>query len=139
MPKAKVCPGCKTPLEGSARQKCGKCKQTFCTCCYCGYYSLCRKCTAIKHFWETYGREIPKGARVFFRSLEPRVIDAMGRSFPPTMEFFFFVDMEPEANWAHSCVYSFVTVFWEKASSYWCGSEWPPRDTTGFEEIRRPK
>ena len=36
--------------------------------------------------------------------------------------FMFFIDLEPEANWAHRCAYAFVSGVWTS----WYDAEWPP-------------
>jgi hypothetical protein len=41
----------------------------------------------------------------------------------PSPAVLFFVDLEPEANWAHSCAYVLVA---ETGETAWCDARWPP-------------
>jgi len=45
----------------------------------------------------------------------------------------FFIDQEPEANWAHKCTYVFFTE--EVKNLIWIDSEWPPSEDFPVYEI----
>jgi hypothetical protein len=44
----------------------------------------------------------------------------------PSSAFLFFVDLDPEANWAHDCAYVFIASTGEIA---WCAADWPPHES----------
>jgi hypothetical protein len=52
-----------------------------------------------------------------------------------TRAFLFFVDLEPEANWAHACAYAFVA---ETGETAWCDARWPPRESIPLIRKDRP-
>ena len=84
----------------------------------------------VKHFWKVYAAKIPQDAIVLASDVEletERVRNALEQrlnpSNAPPRAFLFFVDLTPEANWAHACAYAFVSASKEVA---WCDAEWPP-------------
>jgi hypothetical protein len=90
--------------------------------------------TVIERFWQTCGDRVPAHAIVFVSTgeLDPRMIrTAIGRSLTihtdtaPTSAFLFFVDPDPDANWAHTCLYVFVSNSMEVVAYE---AEWPPHN-----------
>lgn len=96
----------------------------------------------VEHFWKTYSSKIPKQAIVlastneFDRKAVRTALDKpLDLGSVPTRAFLFFVDLEPEANWAHACGYAFVSKGKEVA---WCDAEWPPHASIALKLQARP-
>lgn len=64
----------------------------------------------IRMFWNSFGSYIGSDAKVY------------GRKISMDM-FMFFVDMQPEANWAHACAYALVHACGVRSLHI---AEWPP-------------
>jgi type III restriction enzyme len=93
-------------------------------------------------FWRAFGARLPKGAIVLATGAEvdPKTVEtALERRVCPESRmspaFLFFVDLEPEANWAHSCAYAFVPPTGEPV---WCEAEWPPHASINLKPQVRP-
>lgn len=83
------------------------------------------------HFWKIYSHRIPSKAIVMasMKEVDPKdITTAMGNHIivdgkSPERSYLFFIDFNPEANWAHNCAYIFVS---RKGKTIWCSAEWPP-------------
>jgi len=96
----------------------------------------------VEHFWKTYSSKIPKQAIVLASTdeLDPKAVrTALDKPLDlgsvPTRAFLFFVDLEPEANWAHACGYAFVS---QGKEVVWCDAEWPPHASFALKLQARP-
>jgi hypothetical protein len=96
----------------------------------------------VERFWKTCGERVPEKAGVFTSATlvdAARVRDALGNPLLskgfPSPAFLFFVDLEPEANWAHACAYAFVA---ETGETAWCDARWPPRESIPLIRKDRP-
>ena len=93
-------------------------------------------------FWTTLGLALPPEVKVMV-SKEERLpglfLDVMGHAapvVPPDVPcHLIFVDIEPEANWAHRCLWVFAAA----GSLYAVHHEWPPASMDDFSEIPRPE
>jgi hypothetical protein len=98
--------------------------------------------SVVEHFWKTFGSRVPANGIVLaslteldsgnFRNAIGVPVSCGG---PPAKGFLFFVDLDPEANWAHACAYVFVASTGETA---WCPAEWPPEESTKLKLQARP-
>jgi hypothetical protein len=93
-------------------------------------------------FWRAFGKQLPKGALVLTAAaeLDPRTVrtaldHTVCGDYALARAYLFFVDLEPEANWAHSCAYVFVPTAGEAA---WCEAEWPPHASLVVKTQVRP-
>ncbi|MBI4703582.1 MAG: DEAD/DEAH box helicase family protein [Deltaproteobacteria bacterium] len=98
--------------------------------------------SVVEHFWKTFGGKLPAHAIVLasIEELDPKAVrNALDRSVAvstaPARAFLFFVDLEPEANWAHACAYALVSAAKETA---WCEAEWPPHASIALKLRARP-
>lgn len=96
----------------------------------------------VDHFWKTFADKIPAHAIVLAsgREIEPIAVrNALDKPLTTgvalTRAFLFFVDLEPEANWAHACAYAFVSAAKDTA---WCEAEWPPHASIDLKLQARP-
>jgi hypothetical protein len=96
----------------------------------------------VASFWRTFGDSVPAAAVVLASTseLDPRTVrTALDQSLPlqdvPVSAFLFFVDLQPEANWAHACSYAFVSPAGE---AVWCEAEWPPEPSIRLALQHRP-
>jgi hypothetical protein len=96
----------------------------------------------IEQFWGTFGSRVPANAVVLASAGEvaPRdvrtVVDkALPTGPAPSRAFLFFVDLEPEANWAHACAYVFAAV---GKAAIWHEAEWPPHASIELRLLARP-
>jgi hypothetical protein len=93
-------------------------------------------------FWRTFGGRIPDGAVVLASTTEinPKsvqtVLKNQGFGDTKTSAYLFFVDLEPEANWSHPCMYVFMPVTGEPT---WYTAGWPPDDTIVLKPQARPR
>lgn len=91
-------------------------------------------------FWAIFGEVLPPGSKVY-KSKGPveGVKDALEKALPTLKEMppatMFFVDIEPEANWAHQCLYVFVL---DTSNFFTVRHNWPPKDMTIMEQIQPP-
>jgi type III restriction enzyme len=96
----------------------------------------------VELFWNRFGPKVPASAIVLAsrEALAPEgVQDVLNQplSFKvmKTRAFLFFVDLEPEANWAHACAYAFVA---ETGETAWCDARWPPQESISLIRKGRP-
>ncbi|MFA6109172.1 MAG: DEAD/DEAH box helicase family protein [Candidatus Latescibacterota bacterium] len=96
----------------------------------------------VGQFWKTYGDRVGAQAVVLssLQALDPQEVKTaldhrLSLERAPASAFLFFVDLEPEANWAHACAYAFVSPAGETA---WCQAEWPPRASIELRLQGRP-
>ena len=94
----------------------------------------------VDHFWKTFRDKVPAHAIVLAAAneLEPIAVrNALDKSLSTEVTlaraFLFFIDLEPEANWA--CAYAFVSPSGETA---WCEAEWPPHASIALKLQARP-
>lgn len=93
-------------------------------------------------FWRAFGSKVPSDAIVLASSttVEPGMLrNALDRQVGPAAvagrAFLFFVDLAPEANWAHACAYAFVSL---TGATAWCSAEWPPHPSVVLKRQVRP-
>ncbi|MDA8408866.1 MAG: DEAD/DEAH box helicase family protein [Treponema sp.] len=93
-------------------------------------------------FWKTFGDRVPSGALVMASKsvLSPKTVkNALDRLIAPDASseeaFLFFIDLEPEANWAHACAYAFVSA---ERTGDWYEAEWPPQTSIDLVVQGRP-
>ena len=96
-----------------------------------------------KRFWTRLGGVIPAGAEVFaargwlgadqildvHEAAIPQLTAPLGRCA------LFFLDLEPDSNWAHPCRYILLA---EDGTVVEAEHEWPPQETIEIVPIRQP-
>lgn len=94
-------------------------------------------------FWTSIGKVIPKDAKVYVSSKaeSPKdFLDAMERTPEaiPSAEqaYVIFVDLYPEANWAHECLFVYVV---SDGSLFAVKHDWPPNEKHEMIPMERPK
>jgi hypothetical protein len=87
-------------------------------------------------FWLSFGAKLPPGAKVFVSKTaeSPRTfLDARGAllsCIPSAMlAHLIFVDLYPEANWAHDCLYVFAV---SGGNLFAVAHNWPPLGADDF-------
>jgi hypothetical protein len=73
-------------------------------------------------------------AEVWLLDLQGRpLLDAVGKEVPLPVENadVFFLDYQPEANWAHSCGYCFMTNY----GMLYHAAEWPPHESIPMRKL----
>lgn len=93
-------------------------------------------------FWTSIGLALPPESKVMLsqeEKLPGLFLDVLGHAAPVVPSdvpyHLIFIDLEPEANWAHRCLW----VFAGAGSLYAVQNEWPPANMDDFSEILRPK
>ncbi len=83
-----------------------------------------------------FGDALPTGSKVY-KSKGPveEIKDALGKAIPIPKGLLpatlFFVDIEPEANWAHQCLYILIL----DTGNFMIRHNWPPSDIASMEPI----
>lgn len=99
--------------------------------------------TAVRErFWKEFGKRIEEPHTVFVaegRVLLEALRDVHDRPIPGGEHlsgegWLFFVDLSPEANWAHPCAY---VVLRPSAAAVWLTHRWPPDETVRLVSIPR--
>lgn len=102
----------------------------------------------IARFW-TMLKALPEFVRVYVSkktSLTTSWIDVLGKTpkdfcgIPPRRAFLFFVDMEPEANWAHVCYWIVLRHPQDSSAADYTSVKhgWPPKGfPVNFELLTR--
>lgn len=92
----------------------------------------------IKRFWLSWGQSLPKEALVFdCGTLKLPLMNCLGRVIFHTAmaeNRLIFVDLVPDANWAHPCAYCFIT----PTGVVWRDEKWPPSSDVPMTPIERP-
>jgi type III restriction enzyme len=94
-------------------------------------------------FWSLYGQRVRLGVIVAAsrQELDPMAVrDVMNAPILqakglPSSGFLFFVDLNPEANWAHPCAYAFVGT---EGKTDWQEAEWPPHSDLSLKTQEMP-
>ena len=94
-------------------------------------------------FWATIGLALPPEVKVMV-SKEERLpglfLDVMGHTaqvVPPDEPcHLIFVDLQPEANWAHECLYVYVV---SDGSLFAVKHDWPPNEKHEMTPMGRPR
>ncbi len=97
---------------------------------------------AIIGFWEAFRHRIGSEAAVFTfaQPVDPStLVDAVRQNLVEAPDIGpahgFFVDQQPDANWAHECAYAFVT---DDGATIWCNASWPPDESFALEPVAPP-
>jgi hypothetical protein len=87
----------------------------------------------VDFFWETYSDKVSTNNTILVSKTKLKseeIKDIYGHTFDtiniPTYSYLFFVDLFPEANWAHKCAYVFIS---KNKEFVWLDAEWPPHDS----------
>jgi hypothetical protein len=98
--------------------------------------------TIVDHFWRIFGGRVPANSIVLasIEELDPNTLkNSRGLSVSckgiPSSAFLFFVDLDPEANWAHDCACVFIASTGETA---WCAADWSPHESITLKLQARP-
>jgi hypothetical protein len=98
--------------------------------------------SVVEHFWKTFSSRVPANGIVLASTeeLDPNTVKnaielPVRCKIVLSKAFLFFVDLDPEANWAHACAYAFVARTSETA---WCEAEWPPHASITLKLQARP-
>ncbi len=93
-------------------------------------------------FWTSIGLALPPESRVMLsqeEKLPGLFLDVLGHAAPVVPSdapyHLIFIDLEPEANWAHQCLYVFVL---DTSNFFTVRHDWPPKDMTIMEQIQPP-
>jgi type III restriction enzyme len=89
--------------------------------------------SVVNYFWKTFGSRVPANGIVLASTeeLDPNTVKnalelPVSCKGVPSSAFLFFVDLDPEANWAHACAYAFVA---RTGETVWGEADWPPHES----------